>query len=97
MSTVEHNLEQYCQHLAAAAQAAAVQLQQVPTEVRNNWLTESARQLRDRSAEIMQANAEDIALAPEFGLTDAQGNRRQVLGNADAGLEFGQFLERVGV
>ncbi len=75
MSTVEHNLEQYCQHLAAAAQAASVQLQQVPTEVRNNWLTESARQLRDRSAEIMQANAEDIALAPEFGLTDAQVDR----------------------
>ncbi len=75
MSTVEHNLEQYCQHLAAAAQAASVQLQQVSTEVRNNWLTESARQLRDRSAEIMQANAEDIALAPEFGLTDAQVDR----------------------
>ena len=75
MSTVEHNLEQYCQHLAAAARAASVQLQQVPTEVRNNWLTESARQLRDRSAEIMQANAEDIALAPEFGLTDAQVDR----------------------
>ena len=75
MSTVEHNLEQYCQQLAAAARAASVQLQQVPTEVRNNWLTESARQLRDRSAQIMQANAEDIALAPEFGLTDAQVDR----------------------
>ena len=75
MSTVEHNLEQYCQHLAAAARTASVQLQQVPAEVRNNWLTESARQLRDRSTGILQANAEDIALAPEFGLTDAQVDR----------------------
>jgi len=75
MSTVEHNLEQYCRQLAAAARAASVQLQQVPTEVRDSWLTESARQLRDRSGQIMEANAQDLALAPEFGLTDAQVDR----------------------
>ena len=75
MSAVEHNLEEYCQQVAAAAQAAAVELQQVPGEVRNRWLTESAHQLRERSSQIMAANAEDIALAPSFGLTDAQVDR----------------------
>ena len=75
MSAVEHNLEQYCQQMAAAARAAAVELEQVPGEIRNHWLIESACQLRERSSQIMAANAEDIAMAPGFGLTDAQVDR----------------------
>jgi len=89
MSTVEQNLEVYCQQVAAAARDASVQLQRVPTEVRNNWLIESARQIRDRSDEIVAANACDIAKAPEYGLDEAQLDRLRLDADRIEGIAAG--------
>lgn len=89
MSTVEQNLEVYCQQVAAAARDASVQLQRVPTEVRNNWLIESARQIRDRCDEIVAANACDIAKAPEYGLDEAQVDRLRLDADRIEGIAAG--------
>ena len=89
MSTVEQNLEVYCQQVAAAARDASVQLQRVPTEVRNNWLIESARQIRDRCDEIVAANDCDIAKAPEYGLDEAQLDRLRLDADRIEGIAAG--------
>ena len=89
MSTVEQDLEVYCQQVAAAARDASVQLQRVPTEVRNNWLIESARQIRDRCDEIVAANACDIAKAPEYGLDEAQVDRLRLDADRIEGIAAG--------
>lgn len=73
--TDKKQLEQYCLEVAVAAKNAARELLQLDGADKNGWLLESARQLRLRAAAILEANAEDIAAAPEFGLTEAQIDR----------------------
>jgi glutamate-5-semialdehyde dehydrogenase len=73
--TEKKQLQQYCLEVAAAAKNASRELLQLDGADKNRWLLESARQLRLRTAEILEANAEDIAAAPQFGLTDAQIDR----------------------
>lgn len=73
--TEKHDLKEYCLDMARRAKAAAAQLALAPGAAKNNWLKRSADLLRERTSEILSANAEDLAAAPKDGLTDAQIDR----------------------
>ena len=53
---------------AAQAKAASIQLAATKSEAKNNALTEIAKALHQRSAEIIEANAKDLAAAKESNL-----------------------------
>ena len=53
---------------AASAQAASIRLAAVKTDVKNTALTEIARALQEHSAEIVAANARDLAAARKADL-----------------------------
>ena len=53
---------------AAGAKAASIRLAAVKTDVKNAALTEIARALQERSAEIVAANARDLAAARKADL-----------------------------
>jgi glutamate-5-semialdehyde dehydrogenase len=71
----ERDLAEYCREAARRAKAAAAELAQVSGAQKNGWLRDSAKRLRDQAADVLAANAEDIAGAPGYGLTDAQIDR----------------------
>jgi len=85
------DLKTYCERVARQAQAASVELAQATSKQKNGWLRQSAAALRDRTAEILEANARDIAAAPQFGLTDAAIDRLKLtatrIDSIAAGLE----------
>jgi glutamate-5-semialdehyde dehydrogenase len=57
------------------ARAAAHQLSQLSSETKNAILNAMAQGLRDASAEILAANAKDIAAGQEKGLSSAMLDR----------------------
>lgn len=69
------NLDAYCADVAARARQASVRLGVVETSVKNEWLRRSAELLRVSVLAIAQSNAQDLAAAPGYGLTDAQIDR----------------------
>lgn len=69
------DLQAYCVDVARRAKTAATALGVLCGEVKNDWLTSSAKQLRQRSAEIIAANSRDLAAAPDYGLTTAEVDR----------------------
>jgi glutamate-5-semialdehyde dehydrogenase len=69
------DLTVYCEQLARAARAASRRLATVTGERKNRWLESSARALETRMPELIAANAEDVARAPEYQLTPAQVDR----------------------
>ncbi|MBA61880.1 MAG: glutamate-5-semialdehyde dehydrogenase [Planctomycetaceae bacterium] len=75
MSTPEQDLAQYCRTVAENAHKASSQLQLCSGELKNRWLNDSAKALRDSVSVILEANAKDIEAAPGYGLTDAQIDR----------------------
>lgn len=77
MSTTatESDLGRYCRQTAEAAKAASYQLSSISTATKNEWLLASADALVAAADSILKANAEDIAAAPDYGLTDAQVDR----------------------
>jgi len=75
MSTPEQDLAQYCRAVAENAHKASSQLQLCSGELKNRWLNDSAKALRDSVSVILEANAKDIEAAPGYGLTDAQIDR----------------------
>lgn len=72
-STVD--FDQYASDWATRARAASRELAVARGEKKNRWLERSAQLLRTRTAALLEANAHDIAAAPDFGLTDAQVDR----------------------
>lgn len=68
-------LTQYCQQTAEAARAASYQLASLDASVKNKWLTESADALVSSTERIMEANQQDLAAAPEYGLTSSAIDR----------------------
>ena len=58
-------LQALCQQLATA-RAAGRKMAVVKTAAKNAWLERSAEALRHRSAEILEANAADVAAAPHL-------------------------------
>jgi len=69
------NLQQYCGDMARRARAASRLLASLPGEVKNRWLRQSARLLREQVEALVAANARDLEAAPGYGLTDAQVDR----------------------
>jgi glutamate-5-semialdehyde dehydrogenase len=77
MSTAaaDSDLSQYCRQTAEAAKEASFRLASLDASVKNRWLNESADALVAASVAIMKANADDLAAAPGYGLTDAAVDR----------------------
>ncbi len=71
----DESLRQYCIDVARRAQAAAAELALATGGQKQDWLKDSAARVRSRADAIIDANAKDLAAAPEFGLTDAQIDR----------------------
>lgn len=69
------SLEALCLDLAQRAKTAAGALAAVRTAEKNAWLLASADALEKRADEVLTANAEDVAAAPEYGLTAASIDR----------------------
>jgi len=70
-----HDLKQYCLDIASRAKAASQALARASGQQKIDWLSRSAKRLRERAGEILAANEQDIAAAPSFGLTDAETDR----------------------
>jgi glutamate-5-semialdehyde dehydrogenase len=71
----QHDLAEYCRETARRAKAAAGELALATGQQKNDWLKQSAARLRSQSAQVLAANAQDVAAAPSFNLTDAQVDR----------------------
>ena len=94
MSVVEkQDLQAYCLDTAERAKAASAELAIVTGAAKNGWLRESARRLRERQTELNLANEQDLAAAPEYGLTDAQVDRLRLTPDRIEGIAVG--LEEV--
>lgn len=75
MTTSSTDLAALCRGLAEKAKAASQVLVSVTTEQKNRWLAAAADSLVARSAEVLAANAKDVAAAPGFGLNAAAIDR----------------------
>ncbi|MEW4569785.1 glutamate-5-semialdehyde dehydrogenase [Tautonia sp. JC769] len=64
-----------CRSLATRAKLAARSLASASGAAKNEWLMRSAEALRADVGAILDANAQDVAAAPEFGLTQAAVDR----------------------
>jgi glutamate-5-semialdehyde dehydrogenase len=69
------DLKRYCLEMGRRARRASSAMVTVSGETKNRWLARSALLLRQRSAEVLEANAADLARRDELGLTDAQADR----------------------
>ena len=70
-----NDLNNYCLDLARQARAAARILATVPTAAKNRWLLAAASTLKDRAADILAANEQDVGAAATAGLAAAQVDR----------------------
>jgi glutamate-5-semialdehyde dehydrogenase len=75
VNTPSTELAALCRGLGDRAQTAARELVTVSTARKNLWLHAAADAIRARSAEILVANAKDVAAAPGFGLNAAAIDR----------------------
>ncbi|MCA9266925.1 MAG: glutamate-5-semialdehyde dehydrogenase [Planctomycetales bacterium] len=81
MSIAEiHDLAAYCRDVAVRAKRASQALSGIDGAVKNRWLRCSAARLRASHNAILAANAQDVAQAADFGLTDAQVDRLRLTG-----------------
>ena len=77
------DLRSYCLETAERARAAAGELARTSGAVKNAWLRRSAELLRSGQRALAEANARDLAAAPQFGLTDAQIDRLRLTPKVD--------------
>lgn len=78
------DLKTYCRELAQRAQSASRELTSVTGAQKQAWLLLSAKRLRSGAAELLAANAQDLAAAPSFGLSPAEIDRLKL---SPAGIE----------
>jgi glutamate-5-semialdehyde dehydrogenase len=69
------DLASYCRDLASRARAAARALATVTGERKDRWLIDAANALQARSAEILDANGQDLAEPSATELSGAQKDR----------------------
>jgi glutamate-5-semialdehyde dehydrogenase len=69
------DLRRYCVDVAQRARSAAEELARASGQQKIDWLRHSAAIIRQRSAEIRDANDVDLAAAPGYGLTEAEIDR----------------------
>jgi glutamate-5-semialdehyde dehydrogenase len=66
------DLEKYCTDVATRARQASVALAITSGDAKNAWLRRSAERIRQSAQRLEAANAQDIAAAPDYGLSPAQ-------------------------
>jgi glutamate-5-semialdehyde dehydrogenase len=71
----EIDLDKYCTDVAMRAQKASARLATTSGAVKSQWLRRSAAMLRESIERIEEANEQDLAAAPGFGLSDAEVDR----------------------
>ena len=69
------DLQQYTLETAQRAAIASRELALATGEQKTAWLQRAAELIRSSAADVIAANAEDIAKAPEYGLNDAAVDR----------------------
>ena len=69
------DLTAYAVQMARHARDASRRLALAPAAQKNNWLRRAADRLRATTADLIVANARDLALAAEYGLTSAEIDR----------------------
>jgi glutamate-5-semialdehyde dehydrogenase len=74
-TAVQIDLAKYCTDVASRARRASGRMATVSGAVKVNWLRRSATLLRENAKRLQAANAEDLAAAPGYGLTDAEIDR----------------------
>jgi glutamate-5-semialdehyde dehydrogenase len=86
-------IQQYCLDVARRAKRAAADLALVTGGKKRQWLNASARLLRERTTELSEANQSDIAVAPNYGLSDAAIDRLRLTPEriVDMALALGQI------
>ncbi len=94
-------LSQYADKVARNARQAATELTAVTGEQKLQWLQNCAEQLVSRTAEIVAANAKDLAAGEQKGLSAAMLDRLRLTPErlqkiADAVIEIGQLPDPVG-
>jgi glutamate-5-semialdehyde dehydrogenase len=100
-TATEIDLDRYCAEVAARAKRASVDLANVSTKIKNEWLRQSARLLRDNEERIAEANERDLAAAPGYGLTDAaidrlKLNRKRIKEIADGLEQIAALADPIG-
>lgn len=88
-SGLDVSIEEYCAKTADAAKAASFALAKLRGETKNAWLNQAADALHERASELQAANAEDLAKAPEFGLTSAAVDRLRLTDRVIASMAAG--------
>jgi len=68
-------LQAYCESLARGAREASRVLAGATSKQKDDWLRRSADAIRQRTDELVAANARDIERAPEYGLNAAATDR----------------------
>ncbi len=85
------DLRRYCLDTAKRAQHASQRLACLRGDIKSAWLRRAAELLRTQQETLAEANAQDIAAAPQFGLSAAQIDRLRltpaVIESMAAGLE----------
>ncbi|HSG69594.1 MAG TPA: glutamate-5-semialdehyde dehydrogenase [Planctomycetaceae bacterium] len=69
------DLKAYTREVAQKAREASRALVSVTGEQKNRWLKTAAAAIRGNTGMLLEANAKDIEVAPDYGLTDAQIDR----------------------
>jgi glutamate-5-semialdehyde dehydrogenase len=69
------DLHAYCLDVAQRARVAAVELARAAPATKVKWLLESAALLRKNVVDILAANEQDVAAAPNYGLSAAEIDR----------------------
>ena len=88
-TSADSDLSQYCLETAEAAKAASYELAALDSSVKNRWLDRSADALMESIEAIVEANKEDLAAAPGYGLTDAAVDRLRLDADRIAGIAQG--------
>lgn len=89
------DLASYCTDVADRAKRASAELATVSGAAKISWLRRSAELLRTNEAKLAAANADDLAAAPGYGLTDAQVDRLRLTPDRIEGIAVG--LEEVAM
>lgn len=72
---IENDLQAECNALADRAKRASRALAVVRGQAKNDWLRRAADALRERADEVLEANANDVAAAGDYGLNAAAVDR----------------------
>lgn len=74
-TAADQDLAAYCRDVAERAKRASAELATVTGETKIAWLRRSAELLRESRSRLSEANEQDLAAAPGYGLTDAAVDR----------------------